>query len=250
VVGGRVFPGAWWRTNPPRGGFLTLNPGGSLVVNRSLGITPPASSSSVTVTPSTSPPPVVINPGDTLPTASCAEARVTALNSMGVASHWLAGKAVNWRTGDPVAGGQAPPTNAGPFVYAASSMLNVPLPAATAPNMVPNQLITWLQGAGADQGWQQVNAVEAQLLANQCWVVVACWKNTAPKASGPFAFGHIAIVRPDTELKAAEIPDRGPRIVQASVTNSADTYVQAGFPKNAWDDNAIVYLAHKLVPRK
>jgi hypothetical protein len=234
VVVTNPFPG-FVRRYPLRGPWLTVNPGGSLVIDPTF-INPGIVGSTA---------PIVIQPTQPFPTAnSCTSDLLNVLLNLDVENHWRAGNAVDWRTGDPISGAPPAPINSGPFVYAVANQQRVPLPDPDPATMVAAPLIRWLMREGTDRGWQQVSPLEAQLLANQCWVVVAGWRNPNPAAGDPYARGLAAVVRPDTR-PTAEIATRGPRITLAGVTNANDTTVKSAFPQQAWDDNQIVYLAHK-----
>lgn len=74
----------------------------------------------------------------------------------------------------------------------------------------------WLNQHGAEHGWREVSAEEAQRLANQGHPAVASWNN-------PGDIGHIAVVRP------GEITSAGPAIAQAGATNTNDAHVRDTF---------------------
>jgi hypothetical protein len=170
---------------------------------------------------------------------------------MDVEHHWLAGKAIDWRTGNPKNGPPPyPPTHSGAFVAAVCARARLPmLTGSAAQNLIPNRQQDWLLNEGAGRGWTVVNAVRAQRLANQGWVVIASWKNPAPPANSRTASGHGAIVRPDARA-TADISGRGPRITQAGQRNFRNTDVQTGFPRSAWEGKQIVYVAHRPTPAR
>jgi hypothetical protein len=233
------FPN-WVRQDPVRR-HLTVNPTtGYLAINRSPGI--------AVVTPSGSPGQVVIKPSDPFPSVSAATTLSTLLTDLDVEKYWPAGKVVDWRTGKPTAATAAPtyPTNAAAFVFAAAARLRVPLVEPTPDYLIPNRLIGWLEGNGPASGWQQVSALEGQMLANQGWMVIAAWKSAGNglPSNSPFALGQVAVVRPDAR-PSGEIPDRGPRIAVAAAQNVDDTTVKAAFPAVAWDKHQITYWAHR-----
>jgi hypothetical protein len=76
----------------------------------------------------------------------------------------------------------------------------------------------WLVQHGAENGWRQVGAEEAQKMANEGHPAVAAWKN--PVRGSP---GHIAMVRP------GEITSNGPAIAQAGATNFNNGHVADSF---------------------
>ncbi len=74
----------------------------------------------------------------------------------------------------------------------------------------------WLNQHGAEHGWHQVSAQEAQALANQGHPAVASWNN-------PGGIGHIAVVRP------GEVTAQGPAIAQAGARNFNNGHVKDSF---------------------
>ncbi len=79
-----------------------------------------------------------------------------------------------------------------------------------------NATMDWLRQHGAQYGWRQVSAEEAQRLANQGHPTMVGWKN-------PRGIGHVAIVRP------GNINERGPAIAQAGATNVNYAHVRDTF---------------------
>jgi len=76
-----------------------------------------------------------------------------------------------------------------------------------------------------------VGELEAQLLSNQGWVVVAAWKDTASVVDRKIS-GQTAVVRPD-DKPATELLKRGPRIVMAGSQNHNDVALKDAFPAKA-----------------
>lgn len=74
----------------------------------------------------------------------------------------------------------------------------------------------WLHTHGADHGWRQVTAEQAQHLANQGQPAVASWRN-------PSGIGHIAMVRP------GELTQGGPATAQAGSHNFNSGHAVDGF---------------------
>ncbi|MGQ9896466.1 MAG: peptidoglycan-binding protein, partial [Acidobacteriota bacterium] len=79
-----------------------------------------------------------------------------------------------------------------------------------------NATMDWLRQHGAQHGWRQVSAEEAQRLANEGHPTMVGWKN-------PNGIGHVAIVRP------GNINERGPAIAQAGLTNVNYAHVRDTF---------------------
>src|SRR5208283_471433 len=135
------------------------------------------------------------------------------------------------------------PSNGGAFVAAVCSRLKVPMPALAPETFLPGSQHDWLLREGKDRGWVEVGALEAQLLANQGWAVIAAWKDPA-SAGDRSVSGQTAIVRPDSK-PAAEIPTHGPHVIEAGVHNHRDIALKDGFPAKAWNGQQVVYLAHR-----
>jgi hypothetical protein len=110
-------------------------------------------------------------------------------------------------------------------------------------NFLPGKQYDWFVAEGKDKGWVAVGEVEAQLLANQGWVVVAVWKDPAPAGERTVS-GLIAVVRPDGK-PTAEIPQRGPRIMEAGLQNHKSIALKDSFPAKAWKGDDLVYVAHR-----
>jgi hypothetical protein len=77
-----------------------------------------------------------------------------------------------------------------------------------------NGVHDWLVGRGAEYGWREVSASEAQALANEGYPVVG-----ARKKSG--GIGHVGMVCPSKEPYD---PSRGPSMTQAGSQNSNYIY--------------------------
>ena len=114
--------------------------------------------------------------------------------------------------------GKGPASNSGAFVAAVCDKLKVPMPPPVAGNLLPGYQHDWLINEGRDKGWVEIGAMEAQVLANQGWVVVAAWKDGA--AGDPSA-GQTAIVRPSRKL-AGEIAPNGPRVAEAGLPSGGE----------------------------
>jgi hypothetical protein len=110
-------------------------------------------------------------------------------------------------------------------------------------NFLPSRQRDWLLQQGRDNGWVLIGDVEAQLLANQGWVVIAAWKNTAPAGERSNS-GMTAIVRPDGQ-PAADVLKHGPRLIEAGEQNHRAIPLRDSFPEMAWRGHEVVYLAHR-----
>jgi outer membrane biosynthesis protein TonB len=196
------------------------------------------------------PPPntVVIPPRvkakDGLPMSPAGSSLAVQLDRMDVEHHWLPGQRVDWRTGNAMESGQpSPASNAGGFVAAVCAQFKLPMPSPAGDNLLPGRQYDWLVSDGLKKGWIEVGALEAQLLANQGWVVIAAWKDAGAGGDQSLT-GQTAIVRP-TRKPAAEITPNGPRVVEAGVHNHNDISLKDGFPPKAWTSKQVVYLAHR-----
>eukprot|EP00887_Chlorella_sp_A99_P002808 scaffold6.g2808.t1 len=85
--------------------------------------------------------------------------------------------------------------------------------------LLANDQTAWVNSsAGQDQGWQVLpTPVEAQALSNAGHLVMFFRRNSDPKKPG-----HAAVVRPYAQTSLQTLLARGPRVAQASTTNSAN----------------------------
>ena len=187
--------------------------------------------------------PPVIKPGKGLPMSPKGDSLTAMLNGLDVEHHWLAGKTVEWKTGNTIAESGGAASNGGAFVAAVCARLKVPMPAATPEALLAGSQYDWLVTTGRGRGWVPVETMEAQLLANQGWVVIAAWPDSAPAGERSVS-GIVALVRPDRK-PAAEVSTRGPSLILAGPRNRNHCTPGDGFPARAIRDNEVVYLAHR-----
>jgi hypothetical protein len=188
--------------------------------------------------------PPVIKPNESLPISPAGSSLAVLLDRLDVEHRWLPGQLVAWRTGETVEGSARGPTsNAGAFVAAVCVQLKVPMPPPTGDNLLAGNQYDWLIADGLKKGWVEVGALEAQLLANQGWVVVAAWKDSSAPGDRSVA-GQTAIVRPSRK-PAADVSPNGPRVTEAGPHNHNDISLKDGFPTKAWTAKQVVYLAHR-----
>jgi hypothetical protein len=188
--------------------------------------------------------PPVIKPSEGLPISPAGSSLAVLLDRMDVEHHWLPGQTVAWRTGEAIDGGsRGPASNAGGFVAAVCAQLKVPMPSPAGDSLLAGSQYDWLLTEGLKRGWTEVGPLEAQLLANQGWVVVAAWKDAATTTDRSLA-GQTAIVRPNRR-PAADITPNGPRVIEAGAHNHSDISLKDGFPAKAWATKQVVYLAHR-----
>ena len=171
-----------------------------------------------------------------------------ALDSMHVEQLWLAGRQVDWRTGEPngkVYTNALTHTHCSAFAAAAAEKLGVYLlhPPEHSAVLLANAQQAWLCGDGTNQGWQLVkSSLLAQQLANEGQLVVVTCKNPDDKKPG-----HIAIVRPTKWNKAKVLAD-GPEIIQAGTHNHTSTTTREGFKNHpgAFENGELLYFSHPL----
>jgi hypothetical protein len=172
------------------------------------------------------------------------------LDGTRVEERWLAGRRVDWLTGEPsgkpVRGaGRHPHCSA--FVAAVACRLGIYIlrPPEHSQTLLANAQIDWLATKGGAEGWFEVGSGQkAQQLANDGFLVVAGYKNRNRRVSG-----HIAIVRPDDKGEEG-LRNDGPAIIQAGGTNYRSTSLREGFRQHqgAFERDEIRFFAHGVDP--
>jgi hypothetical protein len=185
--------------------------------------------------------PPVIKTGQGLPMSAAGSALAARLDAMDVENHWLTGQKVSWKTGNPIADDKGPASNGGAFVAAVCARFKVSMLEPAPENFLPENQYDWLLNDGTGAGWVQVGDIEAQLLANQGWVVIAAWKSKAAGGDRSLA-GQTAIVRPNGKA-AAEVAKRGPQIIVAGTKNRNDSALKDSFPAQAGND--VIFVASR-----
>jgi hypothetical protein len=190
--------------------------------------------------PNYPPAPPVFKFDQRFPMSDAGRRLASLLNGMDVDHHWLPGERVDWKTGVAVDSQDSagPASNAGAFIEAVCTRLRVPMLAPSAGNFVPTRQLGWLQQEGESKGWMSVSPLDAQLLANQGWLVVAASKSDSPSSS------HVAVVRPD-DRPLKEIINGGPRIIQVGKKNARDLALKQGFAGQTWEAGRITFFAHR-----
>ena len=178
------------------------------------------------------------------------QALTVILDGTRVEELWLAGRRVDWLTGEPdgkpVRGtGRHPHCSA--FVAAVACRLGIYIlrPPDHSQTLLANAQMDWLAARGSGRGWFVVRSGEqAQQLANEGFLVVAGYKNHNPRVSG-----HIATVRPD-EKGGEALRNEGPAIIQAGSTNYRTTSLRHGFRQHpgAFERGEICFFAHAVDP--
>jgi len=171
------------------------------------------------------------------------------LDGTGVDHLWLIGQRVNWETGETIAASTMPTTtHCSAFVAAIGERLGVYVlrPPQHGQILLANAQMSWLRDAGAAGGWRSLDdPTAAQTAANQGDLVLEAFSNPNPRRPG-----HIAIVRPSEQSRAALHRD-GPRETQAGATNALDTSTRLGFRghRGAWaasGHGGLRYYAHTI----
>ena len=101
-------------------------------------------------------------------------------------------------------------------------------------SMNANRMTDWLNNYGPRYGWYEVNAEQAQALANRGSPAVAVWKN---KGGG---HGHVQVVSPSED--GAYDPSRGVAIAQAGRLLRNYTYITNIYSSRLKD---VQYFAHR-----
>jgi hypothetical protein len=185
-------------------------------------------------------PPPTISENQPLPVSRTGTLLAERLDGMDVENHWLPGQDVSWKTGNAVDDNSGAASNGCEFVAAVCARLKVVMAEPEADNFFPDRQFDWLVNEGTGSGWVAVGGdVEAQLLANQGWVVVAAWKAPTPQGDRSLD-GEMAIVHPDSKPVEA-VADRGPTITVAGQQNHGNIALKDSFPQSAWDQ--VIYMA-------
>jgi hypothetical protein len=170
------------------------------------------------------------------------------LDGTGVDHLWLAGHHVDWRTGEATPGTREAATHCSAFVAAAAERLGVYVLRSPdhSQELLANAQLRWLHGAPDGSGWRSLpDPAAAQATANRGELALEAFENPNPHRPG-----HIAIVRPSEQSRAALDRD-GPRETQAGETNALDTVTAVGFRhhRGAWvpdGGGGIRYYAHAI----
>ena len=148
---------------------------------------------------------------------------VKTLDSMDVEHNWLVGHGIDWKTGKDVPDSKQHASHCSAFAAAVCDKFGVYLlhPPEHGQTFLANAQQDWLKTKGPAQGWTPVaNAIEAQKLANQGWIVLVTYKSPDPKKAG-----HIAVIRP-ADLSPEAIRKDGPEETQAGQYNHSATVVR------------------------
>jgi hypothetical protein len=188
--------------------------------------------------------PTVIKGNQGLPLSREGRALAATLDGMDVEHHWRADGRVDWRSGNTVDENEEGTwSNSGAFVAAVGARFKLPMPSPDEVNFLPQNQYDWLLFDGKPKGWIALGEVEAQLLANQGWIVIAAWKNPAAAGERQTA-GVVAVVRPDNK-PVGEVASAGPTVTLAGQQNLKSVPLGKAFPASARQNSEIVFLAHR-----
>lgn len=170
------------------------------------------------------------------------------LDATGVDHLWTAGHHADWFTGEATPVTREKATHCSAFVAAAAARLGVYVlrPPDHSEDLLANAQLRWLRDAPAGSGWRSLpDPVAAQAAANRGDLALEAFANPNPHRPG-----HIAIVRPSEQSRAA-LDRNGPRETQAGEINAFDTTTALGFRHHpgAWmpeGHGGIHYYAHAI----
>ncbi len=163
------------------------------------------------------------------------------LDGLQVETHWLAGDAIDWRTGNPKPGTRGLTSHCSAFAAAVAQRFGAYLlrPPEHGQVLLANAQAAWLAGdAGRAAGWSPLDgAVAAQSAANAGALVVISYRSANPRTPG-----HIAVVRPARQT-LGEVTRSGPMITQAGQQNFNATRAETGFHAHraAWPGGVAYY---------
>ena len=167
------------------------------------------------------------------------------LDAMDVEHLWLPKTRLKkWRTGEP---SDEPVTSSGhthcsAFVAAFCERHEIPMLLPPPQHFLANRQRDWLLGEGRAAGWREVDAQEAQRLANRGVIAVASFKNEDDYFHG--GHGHIAFIRPSTK-SAAQVAKEGPQITQAGGHNFNSAPLNKGFAQQVIARHEVLFFAYK-----
>ena len=178
--------------------------------------------------------------GDSLRMTDCGRQLKSFYLGMDVLHKWQSGQHINWQTGEPddpdaVSGIR---THCSAFVAAACERRGVYIlrPPEHKQELLANAQFRWLNsGRSRDFGWHALTKnilYEAQKMADEGYLVVACAQNPDPHKPG-----HIAVVMP-ADLSSEQIRQNGPLLIQSSTKNSVDAWFRDAFRHHIADRTA------------
>ncbi|MDQ1097693.1 MULTISPECIES: hypothetical protein [Chryseobacterium] len=176
---------------------------------------------------------------DSLQVTNCGEQLKSFYLGMDVLHKWQSGQHIDWQTGEPddpdaVSGIR---THCSAFVAAACERMGIYIlrPPEHRQELLANAQFSWLNSKQAkNYGWHRIDTnvlYEAQRLADQGYMVVACAQN--PDRHKP---GHIALVMP-SDRSGENLRENGPVLIQASGKNSVDKSFRDSFRHHISDWN-------------
>lgn len=177
---------------------------------------------------------------DSLRITDCGRQLKSFYIGMDVLHKWQAGQHVNWETGEPddpdaISGIR---THCSAFVAAACERRGIYIlrPPQHKQELLANAQVKWLKsGQAENSGWHPITKdilFQAQKMADEGYLVVACAQNPDPHKPG-----HIALVMP-ADLSVQQIQQSGPLLIQSSAKNSVDASFRNAFHRHIADWNS------------
>lgn len=174
---------------------------------------------------------------DSLRITACGKQLKSFYLGMDVLHKWQAGQHISWQTGEPddpdaVSGIQ---THCSAFVAAACGRRGIYIlrPPEHKQELLANAQFKWLTSDQArDFGWHPITKnilFEAQKMADEGYMVVACAQNPDRHKSG-----HIALVMP-ADLSLLQLQQNGPVLIQSSTKNNVDALFRIAFRHHITD---------------
>jgi hypothetical protein len=173
------------------------------------------------------------------------------LEATGVDHLWLAGRHIDWRSGE--ADGDRPDgrdesSHCSAFAAAVAASLGIYVlrPPEHPQQLLANAQAHWLAAEGASRGWRELADFRAaQREANQGHLVLEAFESPNPRRPG-----HVAIVRPSAKPDS-RLASEGPDETQAGSFNAIDVATAEGFRQHrgAWlpgGAGGIRYFAHDI----
>ncbi len=191
---------------------------------------------------------------DSLHVSPCGQKLKSFYLNMDVLHKWLSGQHIDWQTGAPddpdaVSGIR---THCSAFVAAACERQGIYIlrPPEHRQELLANAQFSWLNSKDArSSGWRPIEnnvLYEAQRMADQGYIVVACAQN--PDRHKP---GHIALVMP-SDRSAESVQESGPGLIQASGNNSVDQSFRDSFRHHISDWSSptdhVRFFYHEKLP--
>ena len=173
------------------------------------------------------------------------------INSLDVENKWKKNQYIDWYSGETINTINklnSYYSHCSSYVASICKRLNIPIhgPEFNIPTEgLANKQYLWLLENGESYGWYKINKnnqieneINAQLMANNGYLVIVCHYHLINKNKG-----HIAIVKP-SEIDTHDIIKYGCMIAQSGKINSSNMYLINGFRNKR---NECKYFYHKII---